>query len=246
MSLFRKKTAPSSFAFLGADIHSHLIPGIDDGAQTPEQSLPLILGMMQLGFNRLVITPHIMPELYPNTPDTILAGFQRLKTALKEAGIEDIRLAAAAEYYMDETFATVIASGGMLHFGPQRYVLVEMSELAPPKDLETYIFTLQIKGYQPILAHPERYLFYRGDFSTYERLKELGCLMQVNLPSFSGYYGKPVKEIAFKLLERGLADFAGTDLHHERQLTQLQSLASDKKTMRLLHNYPFRNDSIVV
>lgn len=239
----QKNPVPADFSFLGADMHSHLVPGVDDGAATSEIAVQLVEGLLNLGFSRLITTPHILPERYPNTRFSIFQGFETLKQALAYAGVK-VDLTAAAEYYMDENFDDTIQQADLLTFGTKKYVLIEMSEMAPPQGLEHFIFRLLIKGYQPILAHPERYLFLKNDFSQYERLKERGCLFQANLLSFAGYYGKPAKDVANRLLKANMLDFLGTDLHHDDHLETLRHMAADKKQMKLLSGYEFRNNSL--
>ncbi|GJM33437.1 MAG: capsular polysaccharide biosynthesis protein [Saprospiraceae bacterium] len=220
-------------------MHSHLIPGIDDGAPDVETSVTLIKGLMALGFKRIITTPHIMADLYPNTPEIIQAGLEKVRTALKAEKI-DIPIDAAAEYLMDEAFGEKIDSGQLLTL-PGNYVLVEMSFISPPPQLNEYLFLLQTKGYKPIMAHPERYMYLGGDLGAYERLKERGCLMQLNLLSLTGYYGREIQRSAFKMTKAGLFDLAGTDLHHEGHREALEGLLKGGKANVLLGGQVWRN-----
>ncbi len=237
---FRKKeTPPANFGFLKADLHSHLIPGIDDGAKSLEESLALIRGLKDMGFSRLITTPHILTEMYRNGRQNILPGLETLRKALKQEGIE-MQIDAAAEYMMDDGFAAILQQGDLLTL-PGNRVLVEMGFINPPPQLHDYLFRLQTKGYRPLLAHPERYLFLKERFSDYERLREVGCEFQLNLLSLYGYYGKPVRDTALKLLKNGMVDFLGTDLHHETHLENLKGLLSDSAVMNLLTRQTFKN-----
>ncbi|HMO39137.1 MAG TPA: hypothetical protein PKC76_05950 [Saprospiraceae bacterium] len=244
LSFFKKKD-PSilDFSGFGVDIHSHLIPGIDDGADTVETSVHLIRQLQALGYRHLITTPHIMSDLYPNTREDILGGLAILQQAIQNAGL-DITIDAAAEYYMDEHFEAIVRDNNMLTL-PGNRVLVEMSFVTAPPNLYHNIFRLQTKGYKPVLAHPERYLFLKKDFSQYQRLKEYGCEFQLNLLSLTGYYGAPVRELALKLLKAKLIDFVGTDLHHERHIERLQQLLQDKSALRLLADYEFANATLL-
>lgn len=244
LSIFRKKESfVNNFSHLGLDLHSHLIPGIDDGADTIETALNLIRALQALGFQRLYTTPHVMSDLYPNTRGVILEGLERLQNAVKEAGIE-VEIGAAAEYYMDEYFEAIIKNDELLTL-PGNHVLVEMSFVTAPPNLFHYIFKLQTKGYKPILAHPERYLFLKSKFSEYHRLKEYGCEFQLNTLSLLGHYGKSVQETAYKLLKNKMIDYLGTDLHHQRHVELLHKALQDRKIVEILTKYNFANAQLV-
>ncbi len=216
-------------------MHSHLLPGIDDGAKNMEDSLALIRKLQGLGYKKLYTTPHVMADLYPNTPEIILGKLEELRAALKAAQI-DIEIGAAAEYLMDEAFGEKIKKGNLLTL-PGNRVLVEMSFVSPPPNLDQYIFQLQTKGYKVIIAHPERYLFYRDQFDKYISFKERGCELQLNLLSLIGYYGKPTQDTARKLLKAGLVDYLGTDLHHIRHAENLEELLQDKSVGKILEKH---------
>lgn len=223
-------------------MHSHLIAGIDDGAPDLGISVNLIRNMQELGFHQLITTPHIMTDLYPNTPEVILDGLEQVRQALKQEGI-NIPIHAAAEYLMDEGFAEKVEEGKLLTL-KDKYVLVEMSFVAVTPNLDQLLFQMQTKDYRPIMAHPERYAYFRGDLKRYERLKDQGCLLQMNLLSLLGYYGKDVRQVAVKLLKAGLYDLAGTDLHHERHWGALRTLLSDYQAAKLLEGYEWKNAQI--
>lgn len=243
-NFWRKETALiNDFSQLGTDLHSHLIPGIDDGADTLETSLQLIQALHDLGFKQLYTTPHVMSDLYPNTKASILEGLEKLQAAVKAAGIA-IEIGAAAEYYMDEYFENIIKSDELLTL-PGNHVLVEMSFVTAPPNLFHYIFKLQTKGYHPILAHPERYLFLNKKMDSYERLKEYGCKFQLNILSLIGYYGKPVQDAAYKLLKNKMIDYLATDLHHQRHAELLKQALLDKPFLRTISAYEFSNHTLV-
>lgn len=242
-NLFRRSPVLKDFSFLGCDMHSHLLPGIDDGAQDIEQSLKLISGLAALGFTQLFTTPHVMMDLYPNTPERILAKKDLLKKNLAEKGIA-IGLDAAAEYLLDEGFSEKLQQGKILTL-PGNRVLVETSLISAPPQLDQLLFQLQAKGYRPVLAHPERYLFYRQDFKKYQEFKERGVELQLNLLSLTGYYGKHVSALAHKLLKHDLIDFLGTDLHHEKHLNRLQAMLKNRKIGRLLLKREWRNKELL-
>ena len=225
--LFKKKKEEQrahvtiDYSALGIDMHSHLLPGIDDGSPDAATSVSYIKKMMELGYRKFITTPHIYPDLYPNTRETITAALQVLKEKLKEEQL-DVEVHAAAEYFIDDLFADRLRNGEELLTLHQNFVLVEISFMQAPSDLKNILFDLIVKGYQPVLAHPERYSYYHSRKEVYHRFKDQGCLLQINLLSLSGYYGKGVQEAAHYLVDQKLVDLIGTDLHHERHLEAMQ------------------------
>jgi tyrosine-protein phosphatase YwqE len=233
-SRFRPKEEiePIDFTGLVADMHSHLIPGVDDGAKTMEDSLQLIEGLHALGFRKLVTTPHIMSDYYRNTPEIILEGLQRVREAVKEKGI-DMRIDAAAEYYIDDGFIKKMEEGPLLTFG-NNYLLVEVSYMNPPDSIHSIIFQAQTNGYRVVLAHPERYPYWYRDLDQYRKFYDMGVTLQLNLNSLAGYYGPDARHIAEKLIEEGLIGALGTDMHHTRHLEALQRTTREKLLHMLL------------
>lgn len=198
------------------DIHSHLLPGIDDGAQTIDDSVFLINELKNMGVSKFITTPHIFSGFWDNTKDKIETLEAQTISNLKDKNI-NLPISAAAEYLMDDHFVSLFQKGEILTL-KDNYVLVEMSYLNPPIQLYDIIFDLQVAGYKPILAHPERYLFYHNNFDEYKKLKNAGCLFQLNLLSTVGYYGKDVTEAAKKILNKGMFDFVGSDVHHKKHI----------------------------
>jgi tyrosine-protein phosphatase YwqE len=242
-SIFKKKVL-GNFSFLYADLHNHILPGLDDGAKTLEDSIELLLGMQQLGYQKIICTPHILGNIYPNTPDTIAVAYQSVKSVLVENGIH-LQLEFAAEYMVDENFVDAVhKKEPLLCFGEKKCVLIEMSYLAPSPYLEECVFQLIVEGYQPILAHPERYNYYHKQPEKYKFWKEKGCWLQLNALSLTGYYGKNVKQAAEKLLSEQLIDLLGSDLHHTQHLYALQYLCSTAN-YRILSQYPNFKNAII-
>ncbi len=199
------------------DIHSHLLPGIDDGASTIEETIMLINGMTEIGINKFITTPHIMLDVWKNTSEQISANLVETISELKNQNINN-NIKAAAEYMIDSEFWELFKKESLLCL-KDNLVLVEISYLNPPIQLYDILFELQVAGYQPVLAHPERYNFYHeATLSHYKKLKKVGCLFQLNLLSTSGYYGERVAKTADLLLKNGLIDFVGSDVHHNRHL----------------------------
>ena len=219
ISFFKRKShAPVDFSAIGTDMHSHLLPGIDDGAGDTTQSLELIKGLQQLGYSRFITTPHIMADLYPNSTGTIGNAFEKLKQA---AG-NTVPVQPAAEYMLDENFDKLLRQNEPLLCIRDKTVLVEFSFVSTPLDYKERLFEMQLRGYQPVLAHPERYLYFAGTRHVYDDLRSSGCQFACNILSFTGYYGKSPQELANYLLKNNCIDYLGTDLHHARHLEALQ------------------------
>ena len=236
------KTQRGTQEYYSVDLHSHLVPAIDDGSQSMEESIELIRELKALGYKKLITTPHIMHHRFPNSSKTILAGLEELKAELKAQNIE-IELEAAAEYYLDEHFLELLNRRDILTFG-ENYLLFEMSYAQKPVNLESVVHEIKVAGYRPVLAHPERYHFMHRDFSIYERLKEQGVLFQVNLNSFNGYYSKPVQKVVLEILERGWIDFIGSDTHKAKQLEYLSRNLDSKVMSKIFKMSTILNDTL--
>jgi tyrosine-protein phosphatase YwqE len=207
-------------------MHAHFLPGVDDGAADVDDSLELIRSMRELGYERLVTTPHIYAELYPNSRETLQPAYETLMTALRASGM-DISLRYAAEYFLDEHVGNLLAAKEPLLTIHESWVLVETSFVQAPLDLDNRLFNLQVAGYKAIMAHPERYAYWHLQRDAYHHLREKGVLLQVNLLSLTGYYGRGVAETARYLVKEGLVDLVGTDCHHERHIAALRKGAGD-------------------
>ena len=238
-SFFKKKTHVDHVEWLGIDIHSHLLPGIDDGAADVDTSISLIKGLSELGFNKFICTPHIFTELYPNTPQSINGALALTTSALKKEGL-NVQIGAGAEYMVDESFKI---SNEHLCL-KEKYILIEMSYLNEYPNIEQVIFDLQIKGYIVVLAHPERYNFYHNAIERFHRFKDMGVLFQLNLLAVIGYYGKEVKSTAEYLLKKGCYDLAATDLHHEKHLQALTNAVRGGHLYQKIGNYAFKNKEL--
>ncbi len=223
--------ALSDFSTIGTDIHSHLIPGIDDGVKTLEESIDMIKALTALGFRKLVTSPHIMSDYFKNTPEVIREGLLKVREEITNQGIQ-VELEAAAEYYLDEGFLQKIRNESLLTFG-DRFVLFEVSYINPPDTLSSIIFELNIRGYRPILAHPERYPYWYNKFEEFHKIKESGVLFQLNTNSLTGYYGGPAKKIAERMIDENMIDLIGSDLHGQRHLDALRKVVNEKYFWKL-------------
>lgn len=214
------------------DFHSHLLFGIDDGAATSEDSLQLVKSLMGFGIKQFITTPHIMQHVWENTSAIITNRQDEVRKLLIENNI-NVPFKAAAEYLMDDHFVQLFKNEPLLTL-KDNYVLVEMSYINAPIQLYDIIFDLQVAGYKPVLAHPERYNFYHHNFEEYNKLKKAGCLFQLNLLSVVGYYGEGVAKTAQKLLALGMIDFASSDTHHKKHIDAFSSkvLIKDIKPLK--------------
>jgi len=208
-----KKIDPVDLSVVGIDMHSHLLPGIDDGAPTLEDSIQLILHLQELGYKKFITTPHIFWDMYKNTPEIIHEKLALVREELVRREI-NVELEAAAEYYCDEHFEKQIELQQLLTFGKKKFVLFEISFAQENANLARAIFNMRLAGYQPILAHPERYDYWHRDFSRYESMIDKDVLLQVNINSLTGQYGPDARRISEKLIERNMVSFIGTDCHH--------------------------------
>ncbi len=202
---------PADLSVLKCDVHSHFIPGIDDGSPTLEASIELIKAMGELGYRKVVTTPHVMADGYKNTPEIILGGSEKVRAEVRRQGI-DMEVDAAAEYYLDHDLERLVKEKKVLTFG-NNYVLFELPFISEPVVLLGLVFEMQTQGYRPVLAHPERYQYWHTDFSTMEKLKDRGVLLQLNTIALMGAYGPGAKKTAEKLIDLGWYELLGSDCH---------------------------------
>lgn len=238
-----KNEALIDWSFLQTDMHSHLIPGIDDGAETMEESLKLLKDLERIGFSKIITTPHISFDYYPNEESKILDGLEALKIAAAANNIH-IKLHAAAEYMLDESFMQKLEENVPLLTLDGKHLLFEMGFVQEHPQLLEAIFQMQARGYIPVLAHPERYNYYIDQpLSRLQALKDVGCLLQLNVTALTGYYGKHIKMFAESILNAEMYDFAGSDLHHSRHFQALSYVLKSSNKDRVV-NYLFKNSHL--
>lgn len=218
--------------FLHTDIHSHLLPAIDDGSKSYEESITLLKRFISLGYKKVITTPHIMSDFYRNTPEIIQSKLQKLREKIRENKLE-IQVEAAAEYYMDDWFIRQVNKKEPLLTFDDRYLLFETSFMSKPKQFFEVIFKLQTQGYKPVMAHPERYTYLQGNFDLAEKIHSKQILLQINLNSLDGYYGKSAQKLAEKLIDKGMVSFAGSDCHGERHMACLEKVQKKKYYQKL-------------
>jgi len=248
-SFFKKKTAIQEDDIsdveikpLTIDLHSHLIPRIDDGSQSMKESITLLKGLKSQGYDKVITTPHVMFDAYGNTKESILQGLDSLREAARMNGV-DICIEAAAEYYLDEGLLPLVKRKEILLIA-EKYLLFETSYTHRPLQLEEMIFEIFATGYTPLLAHPERYRYIKDPKNEYKTLKNLGVEFQVNINSFNGYYGTQAKNNALFLSNTGMIDFLGSDTHNIKQVENLTEVFQSDDYKRIYKYNTIKNESL--
>jgi protein-tyrosine phosphatase len=242
--LFGKKEIiePVDMSILGADMHSHLIPGIDDGCQKIEESVDIIRNLKALGYKKLITTPHIQNDRFKNNRQIIMAGLDDLKMELIKNSI-DIEMEAAAEYLIDDGFTDKYKNEKLMTFG-DRFLLVELSYFSEPFNLKNIFFDLQTSGYKVVLAHPERYVYWHNRIEIYQELFDRNIYLQLNINSLTGWYSKESKIVAEKLIDKKLIRFLGSDTHNHVYLSELQKSTSQPYLRKALETNQILNSKI--
>jgi protein-tyrosine phosphatase len=237
---FFNRTAQIDSLPLGTDMHSHLLAGLDDGVKSMQEAEAIILEFQNLGYTKLITTPHIMSDHYRNDPENIKRKLAELQLYLSQKKIE-IKIEAAAEYYLDEVlFKQVDANQKLLTFGPN-YLLFETNYLSEPYQLKDFLFKITTQSYKPVLAHPERYQYMTLEKA--EDLRNRGVLFQINILSLIGHYSKPIQSMAYKFIDRGWIDFLGSDCHNQQHV-KLVAQAKKNKYFKKALDLPLLNRMI--
>jgi tyrosine-protein phosphatase YwqE len=243
MGLFSKHKKSNTIPTipLYTDLHSHVLPGIDDGAQNIEESLEMIKSFVDQGFTKIITSPHVHSGRYKNTPETIRKANSELQEALKKKKIT-IPVEFAAEYFLDNFFLEELKNKNILSFSGN-YILIEFSFQMPPIGLERMYKLITDAGFQPVIAHPDRYEYWQGNIKAYTKLKEIGYLLQANVLSAGGFYGH-ISQKNFELLSNNnLIDFLGSDAHRKSSVELLNKTISLPIVQKALLN-GIRNNSL--
>jgi tyrosine-protein phosphatase YwqE len=225
--------------YLPLDFHSHLIPTIDDGSKSLEESLDIISFFKNKGVKKMITTPHISMDYFPNTRDDILKRFDEFRRAVADAGM-DMELGLGAEYMIDDGFKKIVDEKKFLTFG-NNYLLVELGTFSEHPDFSARLFDLQCNGYQVILAHPERYSFWHRNKDIYFDLKEREIFFQLNLLSLTNIYSSEVNAMARWLIDNKLIDFVGSDVHHNSQLQTYSKAINSPLFAKMMHDCDIKN-----
>ncbi len=241
--LFKKKKNLPPAQPLSVDIHSHVLYGIDDGAKDEQETLSLVRGLQSIGYRKCITTPHIYRGVHNNSKETILNALEKVRALLQQQQI-NFEVVAAAEYFFDEQFFALIEKNDLLTFG-KKYVLFELPFTNKPPMVDDIIFKLNLAGFQPVLAHPERYSFFHDrKMKEYERLKNAGVFFQLNIMSHTGHYGEPVKHAAHELITHGMVEFAGSDLHREKHIAVIEAARRTPHYAQLLSSGNLLNETL--
>ncbi len=229
--------------FWQVDLHSHLLPGLDDGVSTPEETLTCLTQLAQWGIKKVITTPHISRDWYPNETLAIQQGLANVRQLIAEQQLP-ITIDVAAEYMLDDFFLDMLKQGDMLSFGERRFLLFETGWVSAPMNLADMVFRIQTHGYTPVLAHPERYKYYHTDKAALEHLRGIGCLFQLNWMSLTGRYGSHVEKQARFLLQQRWVDFIGSDMHRPGDLDTMARLFKSGD-MKLLEEQTLLNETLL-
>lgn len=230
-SLFKRQRQPLFFA---TDIHCHILPGIDDGAPDADYGAELVMRMSAWGLSRIIATPHVVGEVYENTPESISAALTRLQESMHAKGIPTT-VQSAAEHRLDDLFSRNIIADTLISH-PGKHVLIENSFMQEARDIDSIVIRLANRGYTPILAHPERFVYYHSaNLKRYFELHRLGVRFQVNLLSIAGRYGSEPRHVAERLIEAGIVDFFGTDVHRHEHCDAIEAFLSSRNYDKLLN-----------
>lgn len=240
-NFFRKNQEPAKLCF-NTDIHCHIIPGIDDGSPDINTSIELIERMQSWGITRIIATPHVTQASFENTPHTMSQALDALKQELQSRG-NNIEISHSAEYRIDELFLSHLNDNIIVPM-PDNYLLVENSFIQEPWNLDQLLFDLKVKGYKPILAHPERYMYYYDRKDRYKAIHNTGTKLQINILSLAGYHGKDEKRMAKELIDKGLVDFIGTDLHSHKHADAIEDFIHSKEYRKIKDHLPILNDTL--
>lgn len=229
--IFKRRSSQPEQLFFHTDLHCHLVPGIDDGQRRADTASELVEREKSWGIRRIITTPHVTQDTFENTPEIINAAFAELQKAVRERGVEGVELLHSAEYRLDGFFNEQLEAGNINPM-PNGYLLVENSFVQEAWDIDRRLFDLKLKGFRPVLAHPERYIYYFDNPRRYRQLHDAGTLFQVNLLSLAGHYGKEIKKRAEDLIEQGMVDFIGTDMHNHRHAEAIDAYIGSRDFRR--------------
>ena len=230
-NLFKKKSKESPKLFYHTDMHCHILPGVDHGSQSIEQSLDMLRAEQEMGINRVILTSHVTAVTFENTRESLMDAFLKLKDAVTDAGL-DIELSLSAEYRMDEYFDKEYAADHLMPM-PGNHILLENSFQQELMNLNELLFDMQVKGYRTILAHPERYNYYSRRHKRYEELHNAGARFQINILSFTGYFGEEARDSALWFAKNGMIDYLGSDMHNIKHAHIIMDYLNSKEWKRL-------------
>lgn len=217
------------------DSHCHILPGLDDGADSDDTAVAIAHLLISLGVKTVVATPHVISDIYPNTTAAIHEGVDHMRDVLRREGLP-LDIVAGAEYYVETDFLNRIDRGDVIAWGDERYVMFEAPLSQKPNMLEDVVFSLTSAGYTPVLAHAERYRYLQNESGAIEHLRRMGLKLQVNHPSFHLPKTSTKGEMARRLYVKGMVDLFGTDIHKATQDDEVLAARGDKRLFARLNS----------
>ncbi|MCQ2289852.1 MAG: hypothetical protein MJZ63_01070 [Muribaculaceae bacterium] len=243
-NFFRKKKEDVKL-FYHTDVHCHILPGVDHGAKNIQNGIELLKADMDMGIDRVILTSHVTSETFENTPETLQAAFDTFKAAVDEAGL-DIEMHLSAEYRIDDYWQKEYAAGHIIPM-PGNYILLENSFVQELIGSDQMMFDLMCKGYKPILAHPERYPYWAHNRERYEKMHNTNLKFQINILSFTGYFGSSARDTANWLVKNGMVDMLGSDMHHLEHAEIIKDYLRSKEWRKISEKLQGRiiNDEVI-
>ena len=234
-NIFSKKPKADAKLFYFTDVHSHILPGVDHGSQSIDESIEMLKAEFDMGITKVMCTSHVTAETFENTPETLTASYKTLKQAVEEEGLP-VEIYVSAEYRIDEYWTSEYEAGHLLPL-PGNRILLENSFAQELIGIDNLMFDLQVKGYIPILAHPERYHYYNDRRDRYKTLHNASVRFQVNLLSLAGYFGNGSRDRAVWLIQNGLCDMLGSDMHNMDHAKIIKEYIGSKDWRKLCEKY---------
>lgn len=238
-NLFKKKSKEAAKLFYHTDMHSHILPGVDHGSQDVGESLQMLKAELDMGITDVICTSHVTAETFENTPETLNEAYNVLKKAVEEEGLP-INIYVSAEYRIDEYWTKEYEAGHLMPM-PGNRILLENSFAQELIGIDKMMFDLQVEGYFPILAHPERYRYYCSKRERYKALHSASVKFQVNILSLQGYFGKSARENALWLIQNNLCDMLGSDMHNMEHAEIIMDYIGSKEWRKLCEKYDLPN-----
>ena len=234
-NIFQRKSKKDAKLFYTTDVHSHILPGVDHGSQSVEESLEMLQAQLDMGISHVMCTSHVTAETFENTPESLTAAYEELKNAIAREGLP-INIYVSAEYRIDEYWTQEYEAGHLLPL-PGNHVLLENSFAQELIGIDNMMFDLQVKGYRPILAHHERYRYYNDRRDRYKTLHNASVKFQINILSLAGYFGKGARERALWLIQNNLCDMLGSDMHNMEHAQIIMDYIGSKDWRKLCEKY---------
>ena len=243
-----KESKMSDFDFgqVAVDFHSHLIPSVDDGVQSIEDTAAILQVLYNHGYKKIFTSPHIMGEKYTNRKSDLLERLELIRQhdLVKEIPID---IDVIAEYLLDEQFEDLLKDNDFLTI-QDKYILIETSMNCDFPFVRDYVYELRKKGYKPILAHPERYRYIHSEkdaLEVYQNMLDWGIEFQLNLFSLVGIFGAEARKTAEMLIDNELYTYACSDIHRPSQLVHFEELKQNKYLHSMLETNQINNNNFL-